>query len=86
MANLWTGKINSTEYQKLETLSGQEFTDGNSYILQGIDGSFFIREGEAGKGFFVQQCEKVQFTKGDDDLYVAKDFCLKSDVTLNIAE
>lgn len=85
MANLWTGKIESTDYQKLETLSELEFTEENNYIIQGLDGSFFIREGETGKGFLVQKGEKVQFTQGDDDLYIAKDFGLKSAVTVNIA-
>ena len=85
MANLWTGKINTeNQYQDLATLTELTFDSGSAYIIQGLDGgAYFLREGEVGQGFYVEEKEKVQYIAGADDLYI-KTFA-DGDRTINIA-
>ena len=85
MANLYTGTIESTqgEYANVETLTGLTFEDGITYTIQSYFGDYYLCEGSTGKGFYIEQREKVQFTYGGDDLNI-KTF--NGDVVLNIAD
>jgi len=94
MANLGTFKINTNgEYQNLATVLDMEFEVGKSYLMQGrtnpnIDPAskeygFWVRVGELGEGFKIENSNPFQmtFTDTDDTLYIKS----YGNVTFNIS-
>ena len=69
MANLWTGEINASDYTTVASISGQTFSSGTKYQLQ-LDGIGYIREGQDGKGFIIKEPLFIDYTAGDEDLYI----------------
>lgn len=86
MANLWTGNVDTQgEYSNLATISGLTFTSDTTYTIQSYIGSYFLREGETGRGFLLDPHEKVQYTAGVDDLYICTLAGVSGPAVVNIA-
>ena len=82
MANLGTWNVTAQTHESLETLTGQTFTSGSTYTIS-VSAPVFIREGSDGEGFPVNPDKYVQFTAGNDTLYIKT---LTEGATVNIAE
>ena len=86
--NLATVTISPNEaYQDLATLGKGSFTEGNTYVMQVIQGKG-LRISESSTlptkgGFLVRFQEKFQYTAGTGNLYVKN--TTESDVVINIA-
>lgn len=81
MANLWTGTVNTQEYQSLETLSSLTFTNDTVYTIQ-ILGSAYLREGETGDGNLIDKPVFIQYKHLGNTLYIGRTF---GDARVNIA-
>lgn len=87
MANLWTGTVDTNgEYENLETVSELTFTADTTYTIQSYIGSYYLREGETGRGFLLDPHEKVQYTAGVDDLYICTLAGISGPAVVNIAD
>lgn len=70
MTNLFTGNVDTNNlYESLATTSGVIFTSGSKYIIQ-IANPAYLREGDTGKGFLVNTDFPIQYTAGEDILYI----------------
>ena len=70
MSNLYTGTVDTNDsYESLATISGVTFTSGSKYVIQ-IANPAYLREGDTGKGFSVNTDFPIQYTAGDDTLYI----------------
>lgn len=70
MANLYTGKIDTEgQYKSLASETGVTFVADTKYVIQ-IQNQAMLREGETGEGFLINSPWPIQYTKGEDDLYI----------------
>lgn len=82
MANLYTGEIDTEgQYKSLASETGVTFTADTKYTIQ-IQNSAWIREGETGEGFYINDSTPFTYTAGADDLYIKTE----SYSIVNIAE
>lgn len=79
----------NTAYQDLGTLSSVTFNQGDTYVMQVVEGNgLWIMEDSSlptEGGFIVYPGEKFEYTAGSGTLYV-KNISNQIDVVLNIAE
>jgi hypothetical protein len=77
MANLATIEVNTNgEYLDLAELADITFTSGNAYAIQIQTNITYLREGDEGEGFLVTSPKPIQFTAGDDTLYIKTDYAI----------
>lgn len=82
MANLYTGEIDTEgQYKSLASETGVTFTADTKYTIQ-IQNSAWIREGETGEGFYINDSTPFTYTAGASTLYVKT----LSNIVINIAD
>lgn len=82
MANLGTFTIDTQgTYQTLASITELTFTEGNTYTIQVLNAAY-VREGEDGKGFEIDNSAPFVWVAGQDDLYIKNLFV---PVEVNIA-
>lgn len=75
MANLCTKTISTNgEYITLAEATGITFTVGNNYVIQ-IQNVAYLREGEIGEGFMINDPAPIPYKAREDELYIKAQNC-----------
>lgn len=83
MANIFTGRIIATDYTELFNEAELTPTVGNKYTIQITGGIAYVREGDEGRGFLINDEDIITFTQETDDLFIKTN---PNGVVVNIAE
>lgn len=83
MANIFTGRIIALDYTELFDEAEFNPTEGNKYTIQITGGIAYVREGEEGRGFLINDEDIFTFTQEDTDLFIKTN---PNGVVVNIAE
>lgn len=83
MSNLYSGALNFSGYKTVTELTGITFTENSKYVIQ-VKGECYLREGETGNGFYINNVNPIEYTAGADDLYIYNP--ISTPLIINIAE
>ena len=83
MGNIFTGRIIALDYTELFNEADLTPTEGNKYTIQITGGIAYVREGDEGRGFLINDEDIFTFTQETDDLFIKTN---PNGVVVNIAE